>query len=89
MKRIKVTKKDKEILKETERRISEEIFCIAETILEEDTKKTKGKIRGIINKYIIKRFAREKRLRKYGLDLDVTLEMKTEMKEATFNLGYK
>lgn len=89
MKKIRDKVKERKLIKDTEKKISEEIYCIAESILEIETVKTKGKIRGVVHKYIMKRFAREKRLRKFGLDLDVKLEMETEMKEATFTLSYK
>lgn len=86
--KVKITKKEKEIIKRMEKEISEEIYCIAESILELDTHKMRKKIEGIVYKYIMKRFAREKGLENYRLRLTMKMEMKSEMIEATFDLGY-
>ena len=76
------------ILRKIEKEISEEIYCIAKGILEIETIKTKGKIRGIVYKYIMERFAREEELKKYGLKLAVNVEIEAGIKEATFKLDY-
>lgn len=76
------------ILRKMEKEISEEIYCMAKSILEIETIKTKGKIKGIVYKYIMERFAREEGLKKYGLKLAVNVEMEAEIKEATFTLDY-
>jgi len=86
MNKIKNTIKISKI-KDIEEKINKEIFCIAESILEIEATKIKGKIKGIIHKYIIKRFAQEKDFEDYALKLNMNIEIETEVKEAIFTLG--
>lgn len=74
-------------LKEMEKEINKEIFFIAESILETENAKIKGRMKGIIHKYIIKRIEKEEGFENYRLDLKVCVEIKTEVKEALLNLN--